>query len=329
MEAATSIVEPTAEKKKRKRKRPAKSRAVKEQDGSPLVAEPSSSSQSPPETVEETPVAEADGKRKRKRKRKRKAPQSTDEGKESTSNSVASASKEDKVEGTVYTEGIPYDADEKDVKAFFEQVPDAEVVEVRMPRYQDSGKIRGYAHVVFKDVTHVQQAITQLNGMRLMGRYLKVANARPVADGSVGNGRSADRSNALAPSEPPPPSCRTVFVKNLPYDSTEDGLRRVVEEVIASTAAAGTRNLAGRKGGSGNSGAVLDIRLAVDQGRLKGFGYVELNGHEGVVACANAARQGRLVLGGRRLILDYEAVARPKGSFRRTDGRLWSEAERR
>ena len=43
----------------------------------------------------------------------------------------------------------------------------------------------------------------------------------------------------------------------------------------------------------------------------------------------DAAREGRLVLSHRKLVVDYDVVARPKGSFRRTDGRLWSDAERR
>jgi RNA recognition motif-containing protein len=46
----------------------------------------------------------------------------------------------------VYIEGIPYTATEADVSGFFADC--GRVVAVRMPRYQDSGRPRGYAHVV-------------------------------------------------------------------------------------------------------------------------------------------------------------------------------------
>jgi RNA recognition motif-containing protein len=87
-------------------------------------------------------------------------------------------------QGTVYIEGISYDADDDDLKSMFEQV--GPVVEVRMPRWNDSKKPKGYAHLVFKDAAHVKLAIDQLNGQRLMGRYLKVA--LPNAPKAAGSG---------------------------------------------------------------------------------------------------------------------------------------------
>ncbi len=45
-----------------------------------------------------------------------------------------------------------------------------------MPRYQDTGKIIGYAHVEYKKASEAQKAC-ELNGSDLKGRYLDVSVA--------------------------------------------------------------------------------------------------------------------------------------------------------
>lgn len=115
-------------------------------------------------------------KKKRNRTRKKKAPKEEEEELPPAKGAL--------VEGTVYVEGISYDADDSDLITFFEQV--GKVSSVRMPRWHDSNKPRGYAHVVFEDFSHVNTAIKQLNNQRLMGRYLKVAI--PNAPKAVGGG---------------------------------------------------------------------------------------------------------------------------------------------
>jgi hypothetical protein len=227
-----------------------------------------------------------------------------------------------------------------------------------MPRWHDSGKPRGYAHVVFADVAHVEDAIAKLDNQRLMGRYLKVALPKPA------------KSAAGGPAAPPPEGCRTVFVKNLPYDCDESSVRVVMEQ----------------------HGEVRDVRLATAAGvggaqRLKGFGYVQFASEVGTRKAAAAAAAGTLSLSkfvvvrmeggafvssclslartfdtaatwltfccclisvclfcsvcvvcawvracifsppdGRPLYLDYDVNGNgPKGSFRRTDGQLWDK----
>jgi hypothetical protein len=144
-------------------------------------------------------AADDGAKRKRKRNRSRKKPAKEDEAPAAAAappaDATAKAAKAGSapapsIEGTVYVEGISYDADDDDVRTLFEQV--GVVVAVRMPRWHDSNKPRGYAHVVFKDATHVAAAIAQLNGQRLMGRYLKVAEP------------NAPKIAAVGPSAPPP-----------------------------------------------------------------------------------------------------------------------------
>ncbi|RHY73410.1 hypothetical protein DYB38_002526 [Aphanomyces astaci] len=79
-----------------------------------------------------------------------------------------------KTQATVYVEGISYDADESALVTHFADC--GTVKEVRLPRYQDSGKPRGYAHVVFDSDKAVAKAL-ELDGKYMMKRYLTVRPA--------------------------------------------------------------------------------------------------------------------------------------------------------
>ena len=171
------------------------------------------------EPEERPETSGADPSPKRKRKRKRKVP-------DESRSEEAEKSLTDNREGgancantTVYVEGISFDADEEDLKILFEQAGTVE--EVRMPRWQDSGKPRGYAHVVFGSAAHAAAAIKQIHRQRLMGRYLTVDMARPPKKSSAP--AASDGSVAAVPE-----GCTTVFVKNLPYDCDEDGVGRAM-----------------------------------------------------------------------------------------------------
>lgn len=48
--------------------------------------------------------------------------------------------------------------------------------EVKMPRYQDSGRCRGYAHVSFANGKTAQKALS-FTGQKLKGRYLDIKEA--------------------------------------------------------------------------------------------------------------------------------------------------------
>jgi nucleolin len=63
---------------------------------------------------------------------------------------------------TVYIEGLPFDASEEDVRAFFRDA--GPVRSLRLPRWHDSGRLRGYGHVEFGDVEAAARAL-ELNGI--------------------------------------------------------------------------------------------------------------------------------------------------------------------
>lgn len=63
---------------------------------------------------------------------------------------------------TVYVEGLPFDSSEDDVRTFFDSVG-GRIKSVRLPRWHDSGRLRGYGHVEFESIAQAEKAI-ELNG---------------------------------------------------------------------------------------------------------------------------------------------------------------------
>jgi nucleolin len=138
---------------------------------------------------------ELPARRKRKRKRKGRAQGDLDpdaggvadaEVKAAAGRAKSGATDHQEVQGadacTVYVEGIPWGASDSDVLTFFEGC--GSILDLRMPRWNDTGRARGYAHVEFDDsegsaAAAVESAL-QLSGQDMGGRYLTVvrANAR-------------------------------------------------------------------------------------------------------------------------------------------------------
>ncbi|GLE00372.1 hypothetical protein PINS_up009129 [Pythium insidiosum] len=200
-----------------------------------------------------------------------------------------------KTEATVYVEGIPYKADEGDLVSHFSSC--GIVKEVRMPRYQDSGKPRGYAHVVFESASSIPKAL-KLDGKYLFGRYLTVKQAERPRTLDVALQEQKSVKKAVK-------GCRTVFIKHLPYDVEEAAVR----EALASC------------------GTILSVRLPLwnHTKKLKGFGYVEFSSEDEAIA---AVKRSGMKIGDRMVIISLEtAGSAPKASFRLRDGRFWNKDE--
>ena len=244
------------------------------------------------------PVWGEDGsstKRKRKRKRKRKsAPTDMDSifgSSEAVGAKRAGGNDDDDTSSdiqTVYVAGVSYDAAEEDLADFFKEC--GKVVEVRLPRYQDSGKPMGYAHVDFDSSDAIDNAL-KLNKSRMMGRYLDISKA------------NARKTATFRPSARPA-GCKTVFIKNLPYDTNESQVQAAFQFC----------------------GKIASVRLVRwnHTGKLKGIGYVDFRREESAEIAVK--KRHEIKVGGRPLIVDFES-GKPKASFRSADGVQWSKLE--
>jgi len=76
---------------------------------------------------------------------------------------------------TVYIEGLPFDWKESDITNVFEEFSQG-VSEVRAPTWQDSGRLRGFAHVEFTDENTAKEVIKKYNGHKVNNgrRYAKL-----------------------------------------------------------------------------------------------------------------------------------------------------------
>lgn len=202
-----------------------------------------------------------------------------------------------KTEATVYVEGIPYQASEGDLVTHFSSC--GTVREVRMPRYQDSGKPRGYAHVVFDDEAALEKAL-ELDGKYLFERYLSIRRAE--APRAVELALKEKSQNATKKAIK---GCCTVYIKQLPYEVEEATIR----EALASC------------------GTITSVRLPIwnHTKKLKGFGYVEFSSEAEALA---AARRSGMKIGDRMVLISLDAAgSAPKSSFRQRDGQYWNKGE--
>ena len=241
---------------------------------------------------------ESTGKRKRKRKRKSKATE-PDVAVEvdAKGRSESDESSKDLVERTVYVEGIPFDATHEQVKDFFINEGITDIVELRLPTWQDSGRLRGYGHILFASTSSYDNAI-KLSGRHLGKRYLTIqASQTPRNHGSS--------LSLQATRGPPPPDCRTLFVGNLPYDATEEDIAKS----FASNGVVITEQ------------SVRVARNSVTR-QSKGFCYIDFESAQDAQKVMKSDRQ--LTVKGRVLSLDWD-TGRMKGSFRSGSGRLWTK----
>jgi nucleolin len=187
----------------------------------------------------------------------------------------------------VYTEGWPWDATDEQLRAFF--APCGALVDLKAPRWQDSGRLRGYAHVRFDSAAAVAAALA-LSGAAVGARFVTVKAANPLGGSRAPPPRQA------------PQGCRTLHVHNLPYDADEAAIEKVFQR----------------------HGNVASVRIArrYDTHASKGFAYVEFEGKAGAEAAVAASlAPGGLLVGGRAARLDYDTGAGPRASFKTADGR--------
>jgi nucleolin len=257
---------------------------------------------------ESTNNQEEDTTKRKKRKRTRKKKSTTEDGPD---NKVVTTQQQQQqlansVEHTVFIEGLPFTSTESDVRFFFTTHECHDIVQLRLPTWQDTGRLRGFGHVVFASPeTRLRALSDEVNGKELGGRYITIKEANAPRAGTTA-GAALGVGGGKAP-RAQPGGCKTVFVRNLPYDASEDEIRESFRTF----------------------GKILEDGVRVVRnhanGQSKGFGYVEFKNEEGALAAVQKASKpfGLTVLN-RPVFVDYDEGAM-KGSFRDKEGKLWSK----
>ena len=227
-------------------------------------------------------------KRKRKRKEKKKADDADAEKKTKLEevyhdNAPVPGSEAFANDRTIYIEGVPFKATEHDVREFFAPAGGA-ILSCRLPTWHDSGNLRGYGHIEFDSVEACEKAI-ELDGSYLKDRYIKVERPRVPR---ILQQAARDKSEILRPA-----GCKSVFVKNIPYDTTEDDVREAFKVC----------------------GVIDSVRLAVwgHTNQLKGFGYVDFKREDSAEIAVK--KTGAVSIKGRPLLVDFE-TGKAKQSFK-------------
>lgn len=97
----------------------------------------------------------------------------------------------------LYVGGISYDASDADLKDFFS--PAGNVVSATIIMDRMSGRSKGFGFVEMSSADEAQNAISMLDGKDMMGRSIKVSEARPMEDrpkrsfGGASSGGSRNR----------------------------------------------------------------------------------------------------------------------------------------
>ena len=188
---------------------------------------------------------------------------------------------------TVYIQGLPFGATEDDVRSLFESAGSIE--SIRLPRWQDSGRLRGYGHVAFKRAESATRAL-EFDGEYIQDRYISVDRPQNPRALSKVDGSSGAVSQQSAT---PPPGCRTVFVKNLPYGIAEEAIQDSFKVY----------------------GPIKTVRIAIwnHTGKQKGFCYIEFKRSDSAIVAVQ--KSGSITIQGRPTVVDYETGA-PKGSYK-------------
>ena len=242
-------------------------------------------------------------KRKRKRNRKKKNDTATDTNNISNDNTDSEiAAKLSSVDHTVFIEGLPFTSSEEEIRNFFTEHGCNDILELRLPKWQDSGRLRGFGHVVFGSQDQRKHALSnKVNGKEIGGRYITIKEANAPRAGTTAGASQGGQAREQ------PKGCKTVFVRNLPYDATEEHILEAF-----------------RTYGKIVDGGVRVVRNHTN-GQSKGFGYVEYKTEEGALASVQkASKPFGLTVMNRPVFVDYDEGSM-KGSFRDREGKLWNK----
>mmetsp|Transcript_25346 Transcript_25346/g.25573 ORF Transcript_25346/g.25573 Transcript_25346/m.25573 type:complete len:363 (-) Transcript_25346:180-1268(-) len=150
---------------------------------------------------------------------------------------------------SVYIGNLPLDADESELKSFFEEKVGSSFSNLRIPLERTSGLPRGFAYLDFDDKPSAESAIAALAGSSCRERLIKV----DMADRE----RPPREKREFSPPE------NSVYVGNLDFDVTEEELSSLCETVLGE-------------------GKIVKVRIAFDRAtqRARGFAHIDFTDAE-------------------------------------------------
>lgn len=183
----------------------------------------------------------------------------------------------------LFVAGLPESITEDVLRQLFEATG-GKVVEVSLPKDRATGKARGFGFVTFAGADEARQARDALDGSMQAGRAISV---RPFSSEPPKRGERDARSEA--PAQSSAAEDRTLYVGNLPYDTTQQELAALLQD--------------------NGVGPVVRMHLPTGpDGRLRGFGFVTLATAQAANSAIAALRNADVR--GRRLMIN---IAHPRG----------------
>ena len=194
-------------------------------------------------------------------------------------------------EAKLFVAGLPDSISEEVLKQLFEATG-GKVVGVSLPKDRLTGRPRGFGFVTLATPQEAQAARDALDGSMQAGKSISVRPFQaepPKRDAAAGPRGIGGPPGPRGPGGPQQAPDRTLYVGNLPYDTTQEEV-----QVLVNTAA---------------PDGVVRVHLPMDaDGRKRGFGFVTMASPEAAKTAADALRQADLR--GRRLVVN---LAYPKG----------------
>ncbi|XP_070802628.1 nucleolin isoform X2 [Pituophis catenifer annectens] len=176
---------------------------------------------------------------------------------------------------TLVVNNLSYDATEESLQEVFEKAS-----AIRIPQ-NNQGRPKGYAFVDFATAEDAKEAMNSCNNTEIEGRTIRLEFSN-----SGGQSRNTNIKGGFSQQS------KTLFVKGLSEDTTEETLRESFDSCI------GARIVTDR-----------------DTGSSKGFGFVDFSSTEDAKAAKEAMEDGEI--DGNKVTLDF---AKPKGATPRGGG---------
>ncbi len=194
-------------------------------------------------------------------------------------------------EAKLFVAGLPDSVSEEVLKQLFEATG-GKVVGVSLPKDRLTGRPRGFGFVTLATPQEAQAARDALDGSMQGGKSISVRpfQAEPPKRDALGGPRTiGGPPGPRGPGGPQQAPDRTLYVGNLPYDTTQEEVQLLVNTAVAD--------------------GVVRVHLPMDpDGRKRGFGFVTMASPEAARTAADALRSADIR--GRRLIVN---LAHPKG----------------